>query len=586
MIDKLDIGYPMKTLNSLTIGARLSAGFGALIVLMLLLAAFALLRIGAIADAVSAQELVRQEKLEPLYVAREALDQTGLAARNAYIFHEREAADKELDILDRQKDLYLQALAQLAPRFAGDPQFDKVSTGLKAMAKELQRPRKFREAGQMEQYGSFLVNECSPLRRQIVSDIDTMLKSVQGESNLASEAARAIYSHSLRWIALLAVVSVLVCIVIATVITRGLLRQLGGEPAYAAAIAGRIAQGELDIEVVTRSGDDSSLLFAIKTMRDNLAAIVGKVRLGTESIATASTEIASGNRDLSQRTEQQAGSLEEVASSMEQLITAVRQNADNARQANLLAREASNVSEQGGKAVAEVVQTMGLIHASSNKIVDIIGVIDSIAFQTNILALNAAVEAARAGEQGRGFAVVATEVRSLAQRSAAAAKEIKVLIDESVQQVDAGSKLVDLAGATMKEIVDSVKRVTDIMSEINLASVEQTAGIEQINHAVMQMDDVTQQNAALVEEAAASASALQQQAASLAEVVSVFTLGAGAPAAAQAAMPPRAAPPPRLRAANVVRLAQAKPQKKIAPTAAAGRTNGGAPAAEQEWEEF
>ncbi|WP_300752170.1 methyl-accepting chemotaxis protein [Janthinobacterium sp.] len=514
----------MKTLNSLTIGARLCAGFGALIVLMLLLAAFALLRIGAIADAVSAQEQVRQEKLEPLYVAREALDQTGLAARNAYIFHEREAADKELDILDRQRERYMQALAQLAPRFAGDPQFDKVSTGLKAMAKELQRPRKFRETGQMEQYGSFLVNECSPLRRQIVSDIDTMLKSVQGESNLASEAARAIYSHSLRWIALLAVVSVLVCIVIAIVITRGLLRQLGGEPAYAAAIAGRIAQGELDIEVETRSGDDSSLLFAIKTMRDKLAAIVGKVRLGTESIATASTEIASGNRDLSLRTEQQAGSLEEVASSMEQLITTVRQNADNAQQANLLAREASKVSEQGGKAVAEVVQTMGLIHASSNKIVDIIGVIDSIAFQTNILALNAAVEAARAGEQGRGFAVVATEVRSLAQRSSAAAREIKVLIDDSVSKVGTGTVLVEQAGATMHDVVAGIARVTGIMAEISHATQEQGSGIEQVNHAIVDMDRVTQQNAALVEQAAAAAQELQQQAAQLEQEVGIFKL--------------------------------------------------------------
>ncbi|MFZ4875765.1 methyl-accepting chemotaxis protein [Janthinobacterium sp. Mn2066] len=533
----------MKTFNSLTIGARLSAGFGALIVLMLLLAAFALLRIGAIADAVSAQEQVRQEKLEPLYVAREALDQTGLAARNAYIFHEREAADRELDILDRQRERYLNALAQLAPRFEGDPQFNKVSTGLKAMAKELQRPRKFRETGQMEQYGSFLVNECSPLRRQIVSDIDTMLKSVQGESNLASETARAIYSHSLRWIALLAVASVLVCIVIATVITRGLWRQLGGEPADAAAIAERIAHGELDIEVATRSGDDSSLLFAIKTMRDKLAAIVGKVRQGTESIATASTEIASGNRDLSQRTEQQAGSLEEVASSMEQLITAVRQNADNAQQANLLAREASRVSEQGGKAVAEVVQTMGLIHASSNKIVDIIGVIDSIAFQTNILALNAAVEAARAGEQGRGFAVVATEVRSLAQRSAAAAREIKLLIDDSVSKVGTGTVLVEQAGATMHEVVAGIARVTGIMAEISHATQEQGAGIEQVNRAIVDMDRVTQQNAALVEQAAAAAQELQQQAAQLEQEVGIFKLAhtpASVPRARQEQSPQRA----------------------------------------------
>ncbi len=271
--------------------------------------------------------------------------------------------------------------------------------------------------------------------------------------------------------------------------------------------------------------DQQSLLFAMKTMQQNLVQTIGQIRQSTNTIATASSQIAAGNLDLSARTEQQASSLEETASSMEELTSTVKQNADNARQANQLAVTASEVAVKGGAVVSKVVDTMGEINASSKKIADIIGVIDGIAFQTNILALNAAVEAARAGEQGRGFAVVATEVRNLAQRSASAAKEIKTLISDSLETVEGGAKLVDQAGATMNEIVESVKRVTDIMGEITAASQEQTSGIEQINQAVSQMDEVTQQNAALVEQAAAASESLQDQAGNLAQVVSIFKLG-------------------------------------------------------------
>jgi methyl-accepting chemotaxis protein len=303
-------------------------------------------------------------------------------------------------------------------------------------------------------------------------------------------------------------------------------------------VARSVAAGDLTRDIAVRSNDETGqLLQALRTMNRDLVGIVGEVRSGTDSIATASSQIAAGNLDLSARTEQQAASLEETASSMEQLTATVRQNADNARRANALAASASDVAARGGGVVGQVVSTMDDIKHSSDKIVDIIGVIDGIAFQTNILALNAAVEAARAGEQGRGFAVVATEVRSLAQRSADAARQVKALIGDSLEKVDAGSRLVRQAGATMSDIVASVERVSGIMAEISDASREQTLGIDQINQAVAQMDEVTQQNAALVEEAAAAAQSLREQAASLLATVSVFQLTPAAQAPRQGLRP-------------------------------------------------
>ncbi|CAG4882631.1 Methyl-accepting chemotaxis protein [Georgfuchsia toluolica] len=293
-------------------------------------------------------------------------------------------------------------------------------------------------------------------------------------------------------------------------------------------ITRKIAAGDLTGRIETSSTDELGVLLgALKDMNKNLKGIVTEVREGADVISTASEQIASGNADLSQRTEQQASSLEETASSMEELTSTVKLNAENAKQANQLAAGASAVAVKGGLVVGQVVETMSSINESSKKIVDIISVIDGIAFQTNILALNAAVEAARAGEQGRGFAVVATEVRALAQRSAAAAKEIKQLIGDSVHKVEAGTRLVDEAGKTMEQIVSSVKRVTDIMGEIAAASQEQGHGIEEVNQAIVQMDRVTQQNAALVEEAAAAAESMQEQAQSLAQAVAVFKLGEG-----------------------------------------------------------
>ena len=308
-------------------------------------------------------------------------------------------------------------------------------------------------------------------------------------------------------------------------IARSLIVQLGGEPSYASAVTKDIAAGKLTGDIVLKQNDTTSLLASIKMMRDEIADLIRQIKTGAETISHASKEIASGNLDLSARTESQAGSLEETASTMEELTSTVRQNADNARQARQLASSASDVAIKGSSVVSEVVATMEVINASSQKIVDIISVIDGIAFQTNILALNAAVEAARAGEQGRGFAVVATEVRNLAQRSALAAKEIKTLINDSVDNVGHGTRLVDAAGKTMEAILESVKKVNDVISEITAATGEQSTGIEQVNLAIIEMDNATQQNAALVEQAAAAAASMEEQAGHLMAAVGMFDLG-------------------------------------------------------------
>ncbi|MRW84162.1 HAMP domain-containing protein [Pseudoduganella sp. FT26W] len=347
------------------------------------------------------------------------------------------------------------------------------------------------------------------------------------------------YQRSLKMMVLLGFLLLALGATCATLISRSVTRPLK----VAITVAKTVAAGDLRTHITVESTDETGqLMHALRDMNSSLKQVVGEVRNGTDTIATASSEIAAGNLDLSVRTEQQASALEETAAAMEQLTGTVKQNADNARTANQLALSASGVARQGGDVVAQVVTTMDAINHSSNKIVAIIGVIEGIAFQTNILALNAAVEAARAGEEGRGFAVVASEVRSLAQRSAAAAKEIKDLISDSVSNVNAGVQLVDRAGATMSQIVDSVRRVTEIMGEISSASVEQTQGIGQINQAIAQMDSVTQQNAALVEEASAAAAALEQQATGLVRTVSRFRLDAAGPALATAAR--RALPSP------------------------------------------
>ena len=442
-------------------------------------------------------------------------------------------------------------------------------------------------ANKAEDATKVLIKEIRPAQKKWMAALD-QLGTLEDKQNAQMQVdAASGFSTARTFMLLMGLAAVAISVLAAWVITRQLLKQLGGEPDYTAAIAGSIAKGDLSINIDTNSSDKDSLLFEMKEMRNSLVDIVSQVRTGTETIGTASREIAAGNIDLSSRTEMQASSLEKTASAMDQLTSTVKQNADNAREANQLASAASDVAIRGGQVVSEVVDTMSSIDASAKKIVDIIGVIDGIAFQTNILALNAAVEAARAGEQGRGFAVVASEVRNLAQRSAGAAKEIKMLIDDSVEKVGAGTKLVGQAGVTMDEVVDSVRRVTDIMSEIANASQEQSAGIAQVNQSIIEMDSMTQQNAALVEEAAAAAQSLQDQAAELARVVSIFKLVDGeervvapAPVAKPAVVKPiatAARTPVKKLAAKPAPAPAAKPKKVAAAASTAGS---------DEWEEF
>ncbi len=444
--------------------------------------------------------------------------------------------------------------------------------------------------GKVEESREFLFNQKDVIAKSVEvykahNDYNLVLaKKAESEANSIVASA--------RWQAVLLAVLVAAAVAaIGLLVTRRLIKSLD----YAIYISEKVASGDLTEKIDESSKDEFGLLLhALKTMNDSLLNIVGQVRSGTDTITAASSEIAHGNMELSSRTETQASSLEETAASMEELTSTVKQNADNARQANQLAATASEVAAKGGAVVSEVVETMGAINESSKKIVDIISVIDGIAFQTNILALNAAVEAARAGEQGRGFAVVASEVRNLAQRSAAAAKEIKELIGNSVEKVEMGSKLVDQAGSTMSEVVGSIRRVNDIMAEITAASQEQSLGIAQVNDAIIQMDSVTQQNAALVEEAAAAAGAMQEQAAKLTQVVSIFKMNeaqsgnAGYAARAQPLKTPQVEKksPPRIATQSTTSTRKISSAATSSTSASSSKSSSASSTAHDGWEEF
>jgi len=434
---------------------------------------------------------------------------------------ERSAANqsikKRLDALAKQRAVFEQRMSEPEEK----EQYAQFGKNLAAYLKVDEQLAEMAANQQYDETRALFNGESAKLYAAMVGNLNAIVKLNASGSARADEEASGVFHGAQRWIVGLLVATVAIGSLLAFVVAANVSRPLK----EAVEIAQRVARGDLTLRIRPAGRDETGrLMEALRVMNDSLRDIVNEVRQGTDTIATASNEIARGNLDLSNRTEQQAGSLEETASAMEQLTSTVTQNADNARQANQLAATASDIASQGGDVVGQVVQTMEGITESSRRIADIISVIDGIAFQTNILALNAAVEAARAGEQGRGFAVVASEVRSLAQRSAGAAKEIKELIDDSVQKVSAGSTLVERAGSTMTEVVASVRRVTDVVAEISAATQEQSGGINEVNLAITQMDETTQQNAALVEQAAAAADSLKGQAGNLAAVVGKFKL--------------------------------------------------------------
>jgi methyl-accepting chemotaxis protein len=525
-------------LTDLKVSTRLGLGFGVVLLMLAISIALSIYSQAQMAENTNEIVTVTYPKVQQAQLIMNHNNKIARSLRNALLIRDDAKAAKELaTIMEKrhENDSAMKKLSEMVKSGKGQELFAKVQTTRTPFNASLDEVMRLRRAGDVDGAVNEMLGKMRGLQLAYMDAVDALIahQSDRMEQARADAEATAIQSRNLALG--MGLVSIILGAVLAWLISRQLLAQLGGEPGEVAAIAGQIAGGDLAVPITLRAGDQRSLLFAIQGMRDSLAEIVGQVRSGADSIVTAATEIAAGNMDLSSRTEQQAGSLEETASSMEELTATVKQNTENTRQANTLAQNAAEIAVQGGAVVANVVQTMDAINESARKIVDIISVIDGIAFQTNILALNAAVEAARAGEQGRGFAVVATEVRTLAQRAAAAAKEIKQLIDDSVGKVDAGTQLVGEAGATMERIVAAVQSVTVIMHEISTANQEQEAGIEQINHAIVEMDTVTQQNAALVEEAAAAAGAQQDQAQQLVQLVGVFRLASERHASGQSA---------------------------------------------------
>ena len=519
-------------LNNLKVRTRLFSGFALVLILLVVVTVLGISSMGQIQGRLDNVVNVNNIETRLVIDMRALVNDRTAGLRTLSLLTDAGDMQPEIDRINEQTKKYVEAEGKLDKMFAasGSPEEKNLLTKIKdaeaTATPAIGEAIELWLANKPEEATRVLIKKIRPAQKKWLDSLAELATLEDKQNAQAATDAQSAFEKAGWLMVIFGGAALLAGIVAALWITRTLLKQLGGEPDYAVEIASQIAAGDLASVIDVQRNDHTSLLAGMEAMRNSLVKIVAQVRVGTDAIATASSEIAAGNLDLSSRTEQQASSLEKTASSMDELTATVKQNADNARQANQLAASASEVAVKGGDVVAQVVDTMGSINESSRKIVDIITVIDSIAFQTNILALNAAVEAARAGEQGRGFAVVAAEVRNLAQRSAGAAKEIKELISNSVEKVELGSKLVGQAGVTMEEIVESVRRVTDIMSEITAASEEQSLGIASVNQSIIDMDSVTQQNAALVEEAASAAQSLQDQSAEVASVVSLFKLDA------------------------------------------------------------
>ncbi|MFJ5318538.1 methyl-accepting chemotaxis protein [Pectobacterium versatile] len=525
-------------MKNISLGKMLGTGFTLIIVIGFLVAILGRTQLEKLGGNIQILSQVRITNLLLMQEFRDNVNDTARAIRNIALLNDQQQMKTEKERIEKSIARNNELLAQIRNNAVSSETKALVATLEQALPAYISNMRKAIDlamTSQHDAFRNFLLTEVRAAQANVFTALDKM---AERQKYLTIEIANQSEKEAFNAGTLMLVLTLCASVLGGTVawwITRKIKRQLGGEPAYTLEITRQVAQGNLAIAIERRAGDTTSILAAMEEMRQSLSNIVGQVHQSSESIATGASQIAIGNTDLSQRTEEQAANLQETAASMEEMNTTVKQNADTVRSAAQLANSASAAARKGGDVVNNVVRTMEEITASSRKIGDIIGVIDGIAFQTNILALNAAVEAARAGEQGRGFAVVAGEVRSLAQRSASAAREIKDLIGISVGKVEAGERLVNEAGVTIEEVVEQSQRVANLINEIGLTTHEQEQGVSQVNDAVNQLDQVTQQNATLVEESASAADSLSQQARHLVELMSVFKI--------DGIQPLRAAPP-------------------------------------------